>query len=164
MNRTLTMSRKSRKFTWKWLLRKLITSWHITARDLKKIRMTQFAKYKTSESKLSLNLVRLDEKVQFLTFLTFESNSDIISFEYINKFHIILVRFIYIGLYFKEVFIEFFCQQKSLVSLFWYLINCFVATSGLEYIPPSTFHPLKSIITGMYLTSTSLARKPDILR
>lgn len=80
--------------------------------------MTQFAKYKTSESKLSLKLVRLDGKVQFLTFLTFESNSDIISFEYINKFHIILVRFIYIGLYFEEVFIEFFCQQKSLVSLF----------------------------------------------
>lgn len=80
--------------------------------------MTQFAKYKTSESKLSLKLVRLDGKVQFLTFLTFESNSDIISFENINKFHIILVRFIYIGLYFKEVFIELFCQQKSLVSLF----------------------------------------------
>lgn len=39
--------------------------------------MTQFAKYKTSESKLSLKLVRLDGKVQFLTFLTFESNSDI---------------------------------------------------------------------------------------
>lgn len=161
MNRTLTISRKSRKFTWKWLLRKLITSWHRTARDLKKIWMTQFAKYKTSESKLSLKLVRLDGKGHFLTF---ESNSDIISFEYINKFHIILVRFIYIGLYFKEVFIEFFCQQKSLVSLFWYLINCFVATSGLEYITPSTFHPLKSIITGMYLTYTSLARKPDILR
>lgn len=141
MNRTLTMSRKSRKFTWKWLFRKLIMSWHITARDLKKIRMTQFAKYKTSESKLSLKLVRLDGKVQFLTF---ESNSDIISFENINKFHIILVRFIYIGLYFKEFFIEFCCQQKSLVSLFWYLINCFVATSGLEYITPSTFHPLKS--------------------
>lgn len=80
--------------------------------------MTQFAKYKTSESKLSLKLVRLDGKGQFLTFLTFESNSDIISFENINKFHIILVRFIYIGLYLKEVFIEFFCQQKSLVSLF----------------------------------------------
>lgn len=77
--------------------------------------MTQFAKYKTSENELSLKLVRLDGKGHFLTF---ESNSDIISFEYINKLHIILVRFIYIGLYFKEVFIEFFCQQKSLVSLF----------------------------------------------
>lgn len=43
-------------------------SWHITARGLKKIRMTQFAKYKTSESKLSLKLVRLDGKGQFLTF------------------------------------------------------------------------------------------------
>lgn len=139
-------------------------AFHVMAHNserFKEDRMTQFAKYKTSESKLLLKIVRLDGKGQYLTF---ESNSDIISFENINKSHIILVRFIYIGLYFKEVFIEFFCQQKSLVSLFRYLINCFVATSGLEYITPSTFHPLKSIITGMYLKSTSLARKPNILR
>lgn len=62
----------------------------------KEDRMTEFAKYKTSESKLSLKLVRLDGKGQYLTF---ESNSDIISFENINKFHIMLVRFFYIGLY-----------------------------------------------------------------